>query len=152
MAAYHRVAGETDGVMARYRDRHLDSTLIQGEWHEIKLGLVADWQADGLVSASYVAARETATSFAPRLGSEAARRGALNIVGCAGRPPLVAARRLCCAVSWLSVMVPGGSGSTWPPHSAVNASKSWTGITAANTCGGRRGGAWRRHTQDGCLD
>jgi hypothetical protein len=31
---------ETDGVMARYRDRHLDGTLIKGEWHEIKLGLV----------------------------------------------------------------------------------------------------------------
>jgi len=76
---------ETDGVMARYRDRHLDGTLIQGEWHEIKLGLVADWQADRLVSASYVAARETATSFVPRLGTEAARRGALDIVGWRGQ-------------------------------------------------------------------
>ncbi len=28
---------EADGVMARYRDRHLDGTVIEGEWHEIKL-------------------------------------------------------------------------------------------------------------------
>jgi len=95
MAAYHRVAGETDGVMARYRDRHLDGTLIQGEWHEIKLGLVADWQADRLVSASYVAARETATSFAPRLGTEAARRERWTSLAGAGRAPLV--RRGGCA-------------------------------------------------------
>jgi hypothetical protein len=75
---------EADGVMARYRDRHLDGTLIEGEWHEIKLGLVGGWQDGELVDASYVAARETATSFAPRLGTEAARRGALEIVGWRG--------------------------------------------------------------------
>ena len=75
---------ETDGVMARYRDRHLDGTLIEGDWHEIKLGLVGAWQAGELVDVSYVAARETATSFAPRLGTEAARRGALDIVGWRG--------------------------------------------------------------------
>ena len=57
---------ETDGVMARYRDHHLDGTLIKGEWHEIKLGLVGGWQDGQLVSSSYVAARETASSFAPR--------------------------------------------------------------------------------------
>src|SRR6266542_235664 len=75
---------ETDGVMARYRDRHLDGTLIEGEWHEIKLGLVGGWQDGQLVDPSYVAARETAASFAPRLGTEAARRGALDIVGWRG--------------------------------------------------------------------
>src|SRR5260370_3240079 len=75
---------ETDGVMARYRDRHLDGTLIKGEWHEIKLGLVGDWQESQLVDQTYVAARETATSFAPRLGTEAARRGALDLVGWRG--------------------------------------------------------------------
>ena len=75
---------ETDGVMARYRDRHLDGTLIDGEWHEIKLGLVGGWQDGELVDASYVAARQTAASFAPRLGTEAARRGALDIVGWRG--------------------------------------------------------------------
>src|SRR6266571_8430505 len=41
---------EADGVMARYRDRHLDGTLIKGEWHEIKLGLAGGWQDDHLVS------------------------------------------------------------------------------------------------------
>jgi hypothetical protein len=76
---------EADGVMARYRDRHLDGTVIRGEWHEIKLGLVGGWQAGELLDVSYVAARETASTFAPRLGSEAARRGALDIVGWRGR-------------------------------------------------------------------
>src|SRR6266542_4964687 len=75
---------EADGVMARYRDRHLDGTLIDGEWHEIKLGLVGGWQADQLLSPSYVAARETATTFAPRLATEATRRGALDVVGWRG--------------------------------------------------------------------
>src|SRR5229473_991702 len=49
---------EADGVMARYRDRYLDGTLIDGEWHEIKLGLVGGWQDGQLVNPSYVAARE----------------------------------------------------------------------------------------------
>jgi len=75
---------EADGVMARYRDRHFDGTLIEGEWHEIKLGLVGAWQDGQLASPSYVAARETAVNFAPRLGTEAARRGALDIVGWRG--------------------------------------------------------------------
>ena len=30
---------EINGVMVRYRDRHLDGTLIDGEWHEVKLGV-----------------------------------------------------------------------------------------------------------------
>jgi hypothetical protein len=75
---------ETDGVMARYRDHRLDGTLIKGEWHEIKLGLAGGWQGDELVDPSYVAARQTASQFAPRLGTEAARRGALDIVGWRG--------------------------------------------------------------------
>lgn len=37
------------------------------------------------VNPSYVAARETASNFAPRLGTEAARRGALDIIGWRGR-------------------------------------------------------------------
>ena len=75
---------ETDGVMARYRDRHLDGTLIEGDWHEIKVGLVGGWHDGQLVDASYVAAREMASQFAPRLGTEAARRGALDIAGWRG--------------------------------------------------------------------
>ncbi len=75
---------EADGVMARYRDRHRDGTLIDGEWHEIKLGLAGEWRDGHLANPSYVAARETATRFAPRLGAEAARRGALDVVGWRG--------------------------------------------------------------------
>jgi hypothetical protein len=84
MAESQTLVVEADGVMARYRDRHLDGTLIEGDWHEIKLGLVGGWQDGQLVDPSYVAARETAASFAPRLGTEAARRGALDIVGWRG--------------------------------------------------------------------
>ncbi len=71
---------ETDGVMVRYRDRHLDGALMEGDWHEVKLGLVGGWQAGQLHQPSYVAAREPATAFARRLGAEAARRGALDVV------------------------------------------------------------------------
>jgi hypothetical protein len=75
-----RLVVETDGVMVRYRDRHLDGSLLDGDWHEVKLGVVGGWQHGQLHQASYVAARETAPSFAPRLGAEAARRGALDVV------------------------------------------------------------------------
>jgi hypothetical protein len=71
---------ETDGVMVRYRDRHLDGALVEGEWHEVKLGLVGGWQHGHLHQPSYVAAREGAVAFARRLGAEAARRGALDVV------------------------------------------------------------------------
>jgi hypothetical protein len=74
---------ETDGVMVRYRDRHLDGEPIKGDWHEVKLGVVGGWvgQRPGaaLAQASYVAAREPAAGFARRLGTEAARRGALAV-------------------------------------------------------------------------
>ena len=61
---------EADGVMVRYR---------QTGWHEVKVGLVAGW-GDGLLQApSYVAAREEAAVFGPRLLAEAARRGALEV-------------------------------------------------------------------------
>jgi Uncharacterised protein family (UPF0236) len=62
---------ETDGVMVRY----------QSGWHEVKSGLVGG-QVDGRLQAlSYVAVRQTAEEFGPRLLAEAARRGALEIVG-----------------------------------------------------------------------
>jgi hypothetical protein len=51
---------------------------------KLKLGLVGAWQDGQLRDASDVAARATATNFAPRLGTEAARRGALDIVGWRG--------------------------------------------------------------------
>ena len=71
---------ETDGVMVRYRDRHLDGTVVEGDWHEVKLGLAGGWQEGHLRAPSYVAARESANTFARRLGTEAARRGALDVV------------------------------------------------------------------------
>ena len=45
---------ETDGVMVRYRDRHLDCALVEGDWHEVKLGLAGGWQHDQLRHPSYV--------------------------------------------------------------------------------------------------
>lgn len=71
---------ETDGVMLRYRDRHLDGAPVEGDWHEVKLGLIGGWQHGHLRQPSYVAAREAAPAFARRLGAEAARRGALDVV------------------------------------------------------------------------
>src|SRR5258708_4767904 len=71
---------ETDGVMVRYRDRHLDGALVEGDWHEVKLGLVGGWRDGHLRQPSYVAAREAAPAFARRLGAEAARRGALDVL------------------------------------------------------------------------
>jgi hypothetical protein len=65
---------QTDGVMVRYLDG----------WHEVKLGLVAGCVGGELVAPSYVAARESAEAFGPRLLAEAARRGALQVVGWRG--------------------------------------------------------------------
>jgi hypothetical protein len=60
---------EADGAMIQFIDG----------WHEVKIGMVAGWDGDRLVAPSYVAARETATDFGPRLATEAARRGALEV-------------------------------------------------------------------------
>jgi hypothetical protein len=53
--------------------------LFKDGWHEVKIGMVASWDGDRLVAPSYVAAREPTTEFGPRLATEAARRGALEI-------------------------------------------------------------------------
>jgi len=66
---------ETDGVMVRYQ---------KTGWHEVKIGLVAGWVDGALTAPSYVAAREGAAAFGDRLLGEAARRGALEIVGWEG--------------------------------------------------------------------
>ena len=58
--------------------------LVTDGWHEVKIGMVAGWDGDRLVAPSYVAAREAATAFGPRLATEAARRGALAIERWAG--------------------------------------------------------------------
>ena len=62
---------EADGVMVRYRHTG---------WHEVKVGLVAGCVEGLLQAPSYVAAREEAAVFGPRLLTEAARRGALEVV------------------------------------------------------------------------
>jgi hypothetical protein len=100
-----RLVVETDGAMARYRQRQARATTTGRwryavSWHEIKLGVVGLWDqsrshpAAGarpgepgggrLVAQSYVAARETSTAFGPRLVAEAARRGALDVLGWVG--------------------------------------------------------------------
>jgi hypothetical protein len=60
---------EADGAMIQFTDG----------WHEVKLGMVAGWDGDRLVAPSYVAARAPAADFGPRLATEAARRGALEV-------------------------------------------------------------------------
>jgi hypothetical protein len=60
---------EADGAMILFTDG----------WHEVKIGMVAGWDGDRLIAPSYVAARESAAAFGPRLATEAARRGALAI-------------------------------------------------------------------------
>lgn len=69
-----RLVVETDGVMVRY---------LNG-WHEVKLGLVGGYVDGRLVAPSYVAARESAEEFGPRLLAEAARRGALEVLSWQG--------------------------------------------------------------------
>ena len=55
------------------------NVLFTDGWHEVKIGMVAGWDGDRPVAPSYVAAREPATVFGPRLATEAARRGALEV-------------------------------------------------------------------------
>src|SRR5439155_15892069 len=82
--ALGRLVVETDGVMVRYRDCGLEGS----PWHEVKLGIVGGWTGTRpdahLEAPSYVAAREKAAPFARRLSTEAARRGALDVVGWRG--------------------------------------------------------------------
>jgi Uncharacterised protein family (UPF0236) len=87
---------ETDGVMVRYLDG----------WHEVKVGLVGGHAGDRLSAVSYVAARESAEEFGPRLLAEAARRGALEVVkwqGPLGEPGLAT----------LTEVVMLGDGAVW---------------------------------------
>jgi hypothetical protein len=78
---------ETDGVMVRYHSG----------WHEVKLGLVGGQVQGKLTQLSYLAVRQSAEAFGPRLLAEAARRGALEIVGWDGPitgSPLAQLRRV----------------------------------------------------------
>lgn len=72
---------ETDGVMVRYRDG----------WHEVRVAVVGGVADGEVTAASYVAARAPAASFGGWVLAEAARRGALTVVGWSGplgRPAL----------------------------------------------------------------
>jgi hypothetical protein len=73
-AAPGQLVVETDGVMVRYRSG----------WHEVKLGVVGGWDGEKTVAQSYVASRRAAEDFGPLLLAEAARRGALDVVGRVG--------------------------------------------------------------------
>ncbi len=119
-----RLVVETDGVLVRYRDRGKDGS----PWHEVKLGIVSGWasergrSADGsrplddahLQAPSYVAAREKAAPFARRLGTEAARRGALDVVAWHGTAADGGGHE---AVLRPVVML--GDGATWIWHEAA---------------------------------
>lgn len=93
---------ETDGVMVRYQDA----------WHEVKVGLVGGYVAGKLTARSYTAARATPEQFGPRLLAEAARRGALEVVGWQGSPlqPRLAVLREVTVV---------GDGAPWIWHLAA---------------------------------
>ncbi len=65
---------EADGAMLRYLDG----------WHEVKVGVVGGVVDGDLQAPSYVAAREDAAAFGPRLLAEAARRGALEVAAWEG--------------------------------------------------------------------
>lgn len=69
-----RLTAEVDGVLVRYRDG----------WHEAKLGAVGGWTGERLVAVSYVARRASPAVFGPLLVAEAARRGALEVLGWEG--------------------------------------------------------------------
>jgi hypothetical protein len=94
---------EADGVMVRYR---------QTGWHEVKVGLVAGCVAGLLQAPSYVAAREEATVFGPRLLTEAARRGALEILRWEGP-------RTGAGLAVLRPVVVLGDGAVWIWHLAA---------------------------------
>lgn len=93
---------EADGLMLRYRDG----------WHEVKLGAVGGHVDDQTGALSYVAARESAEQFGPRLLCEAARRGALAIVGWTG--PLAGK-----GLAHLRPVVVLGDGAAWIWNLAV---------------------------------
>jgi hypothetical protein len=65
---------EADGVMVRQPDG----------WHEAKVAAVGGVEDGEATALSYVAAREGPARFGPRVLAEAARRGALDIVGWTG--------------------------------------------------------------------
>ena len=98
---------ETDGVFVRYRE------ATGRAWHEVKLGVVGGWDGARLQAASYVAAREPAAVFGPRLAAEAARRGALDVVAWHGQ-------RLGRGVAQLRHTLVLGDAASWIWHLAAD--------------------------------
>ncbi|HLZ68737.1 MAG TPA: ISKra4 family transposase [Dehalococcoidia bacterium] len=78
-----QLVAEADGVMVRFQDG----------WHEVKVGVVGGWDtvaaqqgpAPHLQAPSYVALRGQPAVFGAQWGAEAARRGAVDVVGWYGR-------------------------------------------------------------------
>jgi hypothetical protein len=73
------LVAQADGLLLRYLDG----------WHEVKLGLLAGCRVGephALLAPSYLAARLGADEFGPRWLAEAARRGALEVLGWEGPP------------------------------------------------------------------
>jgi hypothetical protein len=95
---------ETDGVMVRYRHTG---------WHEVKVGLVAGCVDGQLHAPSYVAAREEAAVFGPRLLTEAARRGTLELLRWEGP-------RTGAGLAVLRRVVVLGDGALWIWHLAAD--------------------------------
>jgi hypothetical protein len=104
-----------DGVQLRYLD----------DWHEVKLGLVAGCApgrpAPGtrpdrehrLLRPSYLASRSPAAAFGPLLLAEAARRGALEVVGWEHAPGDDPALPRVPALAVLREVVVLGDGAPW---------------------------------------
>jgi hypothetical protein len=105
-AAAGQLVVQTDGLLLRYLDG----------WHEVKLGLVAGClvgEPHELVAPSYVAARLGAEAFGPRWLAEAARRGALEVVGWEGPPPGTPAALSLPSLAALRSAVVLGDGAAW---------------------------------------
>ena len=111
---------EADGAMIQFTDG----------WHAVKIGMVAGWDRDRQVAPSYVAARASATDFGPRLATEAARRGALEVERWEGVS--LAAVSPSSARPWSWPMARSGSGTS-PTNTSTSGSRSPTSTMPLNT-------------------
>jgi hypothetical protein len=152
-----------DGVQLRYRD----------DWHEVKVGLVAGcapgWPAPGtrpgqehaLLGPSYLASRAPAAAFGPLLLAEAARRGALAVVGWEHAPGSAPGDRLP-ALAVLREAVVLGDGAPWIWHLAEEhfgrrteivdwyhaAEHLWAAARALHGAGTPEAAAWAKAATD----
>lgn len=101
-AAPGQLLVETDGVLVHFLDG----------WREVRVGVVAGYQDGELIAPSYVAAKESAERFGPRLLAEAARRGALEVVAWQSR-------LLGCGLAVLRAVAVLGDGAVWIWHLAA---------------------------------